>query len=480
MIKTKIVCTIGPASRSPEVLERLVRAGMDVARLNFSHGTREEHGRVIADVRRVARRLGRTVAVLQDLAGPKIRIGPVRSGPVVLEPGASFTLTARKVPGDAAAVSINYPALVADVRKGDVLLLSDGALELEVVAVEGRDVRCRVVIGGPLNSFKGINLPARSLRAPSLTAKDREDLRFGLESDVDYVALSFVRNAEDIATVRRHMKRCGGSVPVIAKIEKHEALDNMDAIVEAADGIMVARGDLGVETPLEKIPQVQKALIRKSRAAGKPVITATQMLRSMVDSPRPTRAEVTDVANAILDGTDAVMLSEETAMGKYPVESVSMMDAIARETERASRRPDGDGPRRDGPGPIPGSLPGAVARAASSLAAEVGAAAIITFTQSGSTARLVSRCRPDVPVLAYTPSERTRRQLALCWGVYPIVGANRAGTDGMIAAALRAALSSGLVWKGQTVVITAGVPPGRPGTTNLIKVEKVPGVGPQQ
>ena len=471
MIKTKIVCTIGPASRSPEILERLVRAGMDVARLNFSHGTQAEHGRTIADLRKIARRLGRPVAVLQDLAGPKIRIGPVRNGPVMLEPGADFTLTARKVPGDARTVSINYPAMVADVRKGDTLLLSDGALELEVVAVDGRDIRCRVVIGGPLNSFKGINLPARTLRTPSLTDKDRDDLRFGLRNDVDYVAMSFVRSAGDIATVRRHMKRCGGDAPVIAKIEKHEALDAMDAIVEAADGLMVARGDLGVEIPLERIPRVQKDLIRKSREAGKPVITATQMLRSMVDSPRPTRAEVTDVANAILDGTDAVMLSEETAVGKYPVESVAVMARIAREAERIP--PSCDGPRPGMLGPVPGSLPGAVACAAARLAADVGAAAIVTFTRSGSTARLVSRCRPEVPILAHTPDDRTRRQLALCWGVMAVLGEDLGRTDEMVAAALKAAKRAGLVRKGQTVVITAGVPTGVPGTTNLIKAEVV-------
>jgi pyruvate kinase len=364
MIKTKIVCTIGPASRSPKILERLIRAGMDVARLNFSHGTPNEHGRTISDLRKIARRLGRPVAVLQDLAGPKIRIGPVRNGPVTLEAGASFTLTARKVPGDERTVSLNYPGLVADVRKGDALLLSDGALELEVVGVEGRDILCRVVIGGPLNSYKGVNLPARTLRTPSLTAKDRADLRFGLSKEVDYVALSFVRDAKDIASVRRHMKRCGGSAPVIAKIEKHEALDNMDAILAAADGLMVARGDLGVEIPLERIPRVQKDLIRKSREAGKPVITATQMLRSMVDSPRPTRAEVTDVANAILDGTDAVMLSEETAVGKHPVEAVSMMARIAREAERMPAR--SNGPYPGATNPVPDSLPGAVACAASS------------------------------------------------------------------------------------------------------------------
>ncbi len=471
MIKTKIVCTIGPASRSPKILERLIRAGMDVARLNFSHGTKEEHGRTIAALRRIARRLGRPVAVLQDLAGPKIRIGPIRNGPVILEPGAFFTLTTRKVPGDARAASLNFPAVAAAVRRGDTLLLSDGALELEVVAADGRDIRCRVVIGGPLNSFKGVNLPARSLRTPSLTAKDKNDLRFGLEHEVDYVAMSFVRSAGDIETVRRHMRRCGGSAPVIAKIEKHEALDDIDAIVEAADGLMVARGDLGVEIPLERIPRIQKDLIRKSREAGKPVITATQMLRSMVDAPRPTRAEVTDVANAILDGTDAVMLSEETAAGRYPVEAVVMMARIAREAERIP--PSCDGPRPEGLGPVPGSLPGAVACAAARLAADVGAAVIVTFTRSGSTARLVSRSRPRIPILAHTPEERTRRRLALSWGVLPVLGESLANTDEMVAAALKAAKRAGLVKTGQTVVITAGVPTGVPGTTNLIKAEVV-------
>ena len=471
MIKTKIVCTIGPASRSPQVLERLVLAGMDIARLNFSHGTQAEHGQVIALLRKISRRLDRPVAILQDLAGPKIRIGPIRSGPIVLDPGAMFTLTARKVPGDAQAVSISYPTMVTNVCKGDVLLLNDGAIELEIVAVDGRDIRCRVVVGGPLNSFKGINLPTRTLQTPSLTAKDRDDLRFGLKSDVDYVAMSFVRSADDIARIRRCMKDCGGNVPVIAKIEKHEALDNIEAIVEAADGLMVARGDLGVETPLEKIPQVQKALIRKSQSAGKPVITATQMLRSMVDAPRPTRAEVTDVANAIWDGTDAVMLSEETAMGKYPVEAVSMMVRIARETEPAAR--DYAQLQPDCLEPIPGSLPSAVACAASNLAADVRAAAIITCTQSGRTARLVSRCRPDILILAYTPVEKTRRQLALCRGVLPVLGEAVASTDKMIALALKSSLRTGLVKKGQTVVVTAGVPINRQGTTNLIKAEVV-------
>lgn len=471
MRKTKIVCTIGPASRSPEILRSLILAGMDVARLNFSHGTHQEHGEVISRLRRLSRRLGRPVAVLQDLAGPKIRIGPVDSGSIGLEPGAVFTLTSRKVPGDEREVSVNYRTMPAEVRKGDILLLSDGALELEVLSVRDRDIRCRVIIGGPLSSFKGINLPTRTLRTPSLTAKDKDDLVFGIRNGVDFVAMSFVRRATDLDAVRRHMKRHGEVIPVIAKIEKHEALENLDAIMDAADGIMVARGDLGVEIPFEKIPRIQKLLIRKSGRAGIPVITATQMLRSMVDAPRPTRAEVTDVANAIFDGTDAVMLSEETAVGRYPVQSTAVMSRIAEEAERTPSL-----------GLRPGaedldtlvSLPGAVARAACGLAADIRAAAIITFTHSGGTARLVSRCRPECPIIAHTPQERTRNRLALSWGVIPVLGESMTETDAMVASALTSARKTGLVRKGQTVVITAGVPLGVPGTTNLIKAEKVP------
>lgn len=468
MPRTKIVCTIGPASRSPEKLEHLIAAGMNVARLNFSHGSHEEHEEVIVRLREIAARLGRPLAILQDLAGPKIRIGEIATGTVHLQADARFILTTEAVPGDAHRVSITYPALPRDVRPGDTLLLNDGALELSVEETREDEVICRVVVGGPLSSHKGINVPTRSLRVPSITEKDRDDLAFGLERGVDYVALSFVRSSADVLQARRLMAERGRIVPLIAKIEKHEALAHIDEIIEVVDGIMVARGDLGVETPLEKVPLVQKMLIHKCNRAGKPVITATQMLRSMVNNPRPTRAEVTDVANAILDGTDAVMLSEETAVGKYPVEAVQMMVRIAEDAE--SGFPFSAWTSRLEPGE-PVSLPEAVSRAACALAENIRARSIITFTQSGSTARLVAKYRPRPPILAPTPLEETYRRLALIWGVIPILSETTQTTDEMMEKAFAAARRAGLVKRGDTVVITAGVPLGIPGTTNLIKAE---------
>jgi len=466
--RTKIVCTIGPASWSPEVLERLIRAGMNVARLNFSHGTHSEHGEVITAIRRIAAQLDQPIAILQDLAGPKIRIGEIEAGSMTLESGSVFTLTARPVLGNEREVSITYPDLPKDVQPGDTLLLSDGALELEVLEATGQDIKCRVIIGGPLSSHKGINLPTRSIKAPSLTEKDRDDLTFGIEQEVDYVALSFVRSAADVLEAKRFMQERGSAIPVIAKVEKHEALNNIDEIIQVVDGVMVARGDLGVETPLERVPLVQKMLIEKSNRAGKPVITATQMLRSMVDNPRPTRAEVTDVANAILDGTDAVMLSEESAIGKYPEEAVKMMARIAEDAESGFPF-DAWGQRFEAKSEK--ALPEAVSQAACKLAENINAAAIITFTQSGSTAQLVAKYRPRRPILAPTPLERTYRRLALIWGVVPILSEAMKNTDEMIDKAFAATLKSRLVERGQKVVITAGAPVGVPGTTNLIKAE---------
>ena len=466
MPRTKIVCTIGPASSSPILLERLIRAGMSVARLNFSHGTQAEHGKVILDIRRLAKQLDRPIAILQDLAGPKIRIGPLKEGAVLLKSQAIFTLTRRDVPGDEQEVSITYPDLPAEVKPGDTLLLNDGSLELKVLEATRDDIRCRVIVGGILSSHKGINLPTSSIKAPSLTEKDREDLAFGIQQGVDYVALSFVRSSRDVLEARRFIQQFGMTIPMIAKIEKHEALNNIDEIIQVVDGVMVARGDLGVETPLEKVPLVQKMLIKKSNQAGKPVITATQMLRSMVDSPRPTRAEVTDVANAILDGTDAVMLSEETASGNYPIQAVEMMVKIAEDAE--SGLPLEMRTRRsEEPGIKP--LPEAVGRAACHLAEDIEAAAIITCTQSGSTARLVAKYRPRQPILAPTPVEKTYRQLALVWGVKPILIEDVKNTDDMMDKACAAALKSQVAQRGQKVVITAGIPIGVPGSTNLIK-----------
>jgi len=468
MPRTKIVCTIGPASRSPVILKRLILAGMNVARLNFSHGTQSEHRKVITALRRLATQLECPIAILQDLAGPKIRISKIGSGTITLKPGALFTLTNRAVRGDHHEVSINYPDLPKDVRSGDILLLSDGTLELIVLKTTDHDIKCRVTIGGLLNSYKGVNLPTRSIKAPSLTEKDKKDLIFGIKQEVDYVALSFVRSAADALEAKKFIQEHGVEIPLIAKIEKHEALKNIDEIIRVVDGVMVARGDLGVETPLENVPQVQKMLIHRLNLAGKPVITATQMLRSMVNNPRPTRAEVTDVANAILDGTDAVMLSEETAIGKYPVEAVAMMARIAEDAERGFPfdiwiNSLGHKSKK--------SVPDAVSCAACSLAESINAASIIAFTQSGSTARLMAKYRPQRPILAATPQENTYRRLALNWGVVPILSGRMKNTDEMIESTLRAALISGLVKRGEKVVITAGVPVGVPGTTNLIKAE---------
>ncbi len=470
MPRTKIVCTIGPASRSPDVLKEMIKAGMSVARLNFSHGRHAEHSQVIAHLRRLARELGRPVAVLQDLGGPKIRVGAIAAGTVTLEPGSLFTLTSRPVRGNAREVSVSYPALPRDVRKGDRMLLGDGAIELRVTGSTNHEISCRVVVGGPLSSHKGINLPSRSLRLPSLTERDKRDLAFGLRQKVDYIALSFVRDVNDIRRARRVMAKTKRSIPLIAKIEKHEALDNMEAIVSAVEGVMVARGDLGVEIPLERVPRVQKWLIRRSNASGKPVITATQMLRSMVESPRPTRAEVTDVVNAVLDGTDAVMLSEETAIGRYPVESVRMMAKVAAEAEKGFPYEDWI---RKWWGEPRESLSEAVAFSARNLAEETGAAAIISFTQSGLTARLVSKFRPACPILALTPLPETYRRLGLVWGVIPVMATGLKKTDDMIDRAFAAARASGLAKRGQAVVITAGVPLGVSGKTNLIKAEVV-------
>ena len=466
MPRTKIVCTIGPASRSAEILEQLIRAGMDVARLNFSHGTQAEHLEVITAVRRIAAGLARPVAILQDLAGLKIRVGDIESGAVTLEAGAPFTLTTRPVLGSRQEVSVPYPHLAEDLQPGDTLLLSDGDLELEVIDATGEDVHCRVITGGTLASRKGVNLPARSIAAPTFTDKDREDLAFGLRYGVDYVALSFVRTVADVLEARDVTRSHGSAVPLIAKVETHEALTNIDEIVESVDGIMVARGDLGVAIPLATVPRLQKMLIEKANRAGKPVITATHMLRSMQDSPRPTRAEVTDVANAVLDGTDAVMLSEETAIGRFPVEAVTMMAAIAADAE--SSFPFDAWLHRFETG---GPLPEAVARAACTLAADIDAAAIVTCTQSGGTARRVARYRPRAPILAPTPHAETYRRLALVWGVTPLLNQSRPTTDELIDGALGAALAAGRLPRGRPVVITAGVPVGRPGMTNLIKVE---------
>lgn len=468
--RTKIVCTLGPASESQELLAALLDAGMNVARLNFSHGDFESHQRRIDLIRSVTAQKSKHVAILQDLCGPKLRIGALAK-PVELRDGGTFILTNRGVPGDEKEVSITYASLPEEVEVGDAILLADGLLELRVLRKDQHDIHCRVVHGGPLNSHKGINLPRRTLKLSGLTAKDKDDLKFGLQAGVDLVAMSFVRNASDIHVLREQMQQLGRIVPIIAKIEKHEALADIEAIIEATDGLMVARGDLAVETSLERVPLVQKILIEKCNRQGKPVITATQMLRSMVENPRPTRAEAADVANAVLDGTDAVMLSEETAVGKFPVETVQVMDRIVSTAEsRLPRREHLPVEKHQGKVVIPA----AISHAVTSMAHELKVAAILTPTQTGSTARMVARYRPSVPIVAFSPVLATVRQLALAWGVQAVlIDREYESTDELIQKCIQLALANGMVQTGETVIIAAGLPPGAPSSTNLIKVEVI-------
>lgn len=465
--RTKIVSTVGPATVAPGVLEAVLAAGTDVVRLNFSHGTHDGHGRVMDSVRRIAAGLGRPVAILQDLAGPRVRIGAVSGGEVHLEKGRRFVLTTRAVQGTSEVISVTYHGLPADVKQGDSVFLSDGTIELVVEEVTREDVVCRIVVGGPLGSHKGLNVPARGLRVSALTQQDRRDLAFGVGRGVDYIGLSFVQSAQEVEEARRLIAQAGGSARVVAKIEKREALARIDEIVEAADAVMVARGDLGVEMPIEDVPGIQKMLIERCNRAAKPVITATQMLESMTRNARPTRAEATDVANAILDGTDAVMLSAETAVGAHPVEVVQMMSRIAAAADGMLRR-DVLVSRLSCCGPMTPEQ--AVARSACETADEVGAAAIVTFTQSGATARLVARQRPAKPVLALTPNDATYRALALLWGVTPLLTEAVVSIEDVERAAVRVALDSGAARTGDRLVITAGHPLQAMGNTNLIKI----------
>mgnify|MGYP005839541409 CR=1 FL=1 len=467
--KTKIVCTIGPASESPQILEALVQAGMNVARLNFSHGTHEAHLRKIKTIRQIADHWRQPVAILQDLGGPKIRVGLMKEGGAELKQGNEFYLTNQELIGDETRASVSYSPLPREVKPGDRILLAEGTIELNVLESNEKDIRCKIIVGGMLTSHKGMNFPTGTIQALTFTAKDQEDLIFGIEHGVDLVSLSYVRGAMDIEEVKRFLLRASADIPVIAKIERKEALENIDEIIEASDGIMVARGDLGVETPIEKVPNVQKKLIQKANALGKPVITATQMLRSMVDHTQPTRAEVTDVVNAIYDGTDAVMLSEETASGQFPVEAIQMMAKIAQSAEEEFPHP--LFLRRETEKEM--NLQQAITYTASLLAEEVGAKVIVTPTESGSTARWVSKLRPRQPILALTPHLSTVRKLTLSWGVNPVVGPNWKDTDEMIERSRRIPKELGMASKGEKIVIIAGVPISIPGTTNLIKVEIV-------
>ena len=470
MRRTKIVATIGPASSSPDMIAHLLDAGMDVARLNFSHGTHEDHIRHIATLREAARALDRPMAILQDLQGPKIRTGSlVDGGPVQLRAGERFNITTREIVGTAARVSTTYTALPHDVRPGDRILLSDGLIELRVLGSTNEEVQTEVVFGGELREHQGINLPGVNVSAPALTPKDAADLEFGLAQDVDYVALSFVRRAADIRDIKQRIAAAGKATPVIAKIEKPEALDELTAILEVADAIMVARGDLGVEMPPERVPVVQKQLIEAANAAGVPVITATQMLDSMIRNPRPTRAEASDVANAIIDGTDAVMLSGETAAGLFPIESVKMMARIAEAAEASGRH--GDLHTAVAPANVrASSVADAISAAACAIVQTLPVRAIVAFTMSGSTARLVAHLRPTATILAFTPNETVYHRLNLVWGVTPIMCDYVARLDELGDRVGEILLARGFAQPDDMVVMTGEHPIAARGQTNFVKV----------
>ena len=463
--RTKIVCTLGPSSATREALRSLVEAGLNVARVNFSHGTHEQHRETIRLIRSVAEEMQRPVAILGDLQGPRIRIGDLE-GPIHLENGSEVVL----VPEDAARhpgeIPVTYELLAEDLHPGERILIDDGLLDLVVVDVHKPRVTARVLHGGPLRSHKGMNFPGVLVSASSLTEKDREDVQFAIEQELDYLALSFVQRAEDVEELRKLVPK---GMLIVAKIEKDSALDNIESIVQSADAVMVARGDLGVELPFEQVPLAQKRIIGLANDAGRPVITATQMLESMITNPRPTRAEASDVANAILDGTDAVMLSAETAAGKYPRLAVEAMSRIISELEKHPR------PRRDERQKrgVAVSTEFAIAAASAAAVRMLQAPCVIVFTKSGFSARIIASHRPNVPILVLTDVPRTYRQLALVWGVVPELVPHANTYDEMVAMALAAALRRGLAQKGQQVVVTAGVPFDVPGTTNTLKVETV-------
>ena len=461
---SKIVCTIGPATRSPRMIRKLLEAGMDVARLNFSHGTHAEHAQSFAMLREAAIECEKPIAILADLQGPKIRTGALAGGgTVTLRAGQKFVITTAKILGDSTRVCTTFHPLPHEVKSGDRILLSDGLIELRVESIRKKEVICQVVNGGVLGEHKGINLPGVKLRVPALTAKDRKDLRFALTHGADYIAVSFVRRPEDVLLARNLIRRAKKSTPVIAKLEKPEAIENLEAILSASEGVMVARGDLGVEMNPERVPVVQKNIIARAREFRRPVITATQMLESMTENPRPTRAEASDVANAIFDGSDAVMLSAETATGKYPVETVEMMARIIEEAEASIH---------EYPRPVQQEqlkVPETVAELVCHASRELHMKLIAVFTHSGFTARLISRYRPLVPIVAFSPDAHTRRRMALLWGVTSRQIADINKIDGLAAIAEKRLVEERFVRKGDVIGIVAGTPMGIRGTTNFMK-----------
>jgi pyruvate kinase len=466
--RTKIIATIGPASLEPRVLSRMIRAGMDVARLNFSHGTYRDHARAIRRIRVASKRLGKPVGLLLDLQGPRIRLGEFENGSAALEKGADVEVTSRDVLGSARLVPISYPGLLRDISEGDRILIADGLVELRVTAKSRGKVRARVVTGGELSDHKGVNFPGVALSVPSITTKDRADVEFGLSMGVDAIALSFARQGHDLVGLRRLLRRAQRPPIVIAKIERREAIDNLDEILAAADGVMVARGDLGVEYPPERVPILQKRIIERANQREVLVITATQMLESMVHAPRPTRAEASDVANAIFDGTDAIMLSAETAVGQYPDRSIQIMSRIAAEADEfsASSRP----PRRSSDGVSSLMSPThALSHTACQAVREIRARAVVIFTHTGHSARLVSKSRPISPIFALTPLESTCRRLSLAWGVQPVLVPSWRTAERMVETGVKLLQSKKLLHKGDWVVAMAGTTT-RSGGTNLLRI----------
>ncbi|MEJ5944746.1 pyruvate kinase [Pseudokineococcus basanitobsidens] len=467
MRRAKIVCTLGPAVSSDEQLRALVDAGMDVARFNLSHGSHAEHTERLHAVRRAAEEAGRAVAVLVDLQGPKIRLGRFAAGPQVLEVGDAFTITTEDVPGDAREVSTTHRGLPGDVSPGDLVLVDDGKVSLRVTAVDGPRVTTQVVVPGVVSDNKGLNLPGVAVGVPAMSEKDVDDLRWGLRQGCDLVALSFVRDAADVEQVHAIMDEEGVRVPVIAKVEKPQAVENLEAVVDAFDGVMVARGDLGVELPLEQVPIVQKHAVELCRRAAKPVIVATQVLESMISAPRPTRAEASDCANAVLDGADAIMLSGETSVGQYPVEAVRTMARIIESTED-------HGLDRIPPlGTNPHTKGGAITRAALDVGVNLGAKHLVVFTATGDSARRMSRLRSNIPLIVFTPEPAVRAQLALTWGVRVFLMPYVTHTDAMVLAMDERLLENGVAAEGDLVVVVAGAPPGIPGSTNALRAHRM-------
>lgn len=468
MRKTKIICTIGPASESEEMLEMLIENGMNAARLNFSHGTYDEHKKRIDAIKALREKYKKTVAIILDTKGPEIRTGNFKNGNVELKEGQKFTFTSRDVEGDGTICSVSYKGLPEDVAEGDRILVADGLVAFLVDSVDGTNIHCTVQNNGVIGDHKNMNVPGSHIKLPALAQKDIDDIMFGIENKIDIIAASFVRRPSDVVAIRRILEENNADdIMIVAKIESREGVDNIDEIIKFADGIMVARGDLGVEIPVEEVPLVQKMIIKKCNKAGKPVITATQMLDSMIRNPRPTRAEVSDVANAIFDGTDCIMLSGETASGNYPVGSLNTMAKIAERTEQSLNYREMIEKRKL---ISTTTVPDAISYAACTTAAELGASAIITITMTGSTARRVSKYRPGQPIIAATPFEAVARKLSIVWGIHPVLTGRAESANEIMAESVNKALESELVKKGDLVVIAAGVPAGFTGTTNMLKV----------